>query len=47
MKMKKSLLMLCFMAMSSWALAQTGSVTGRVMDPDTEDALIGANVVLK
>ena len=45
--MKKSLLMLCLMALSSWALAQTSSVTGRVLDPDTEEGLVGTNVVLK
>lgn len=39
--------MLCFMAVSSWALAQTGSVTGRVIDPDSGDGLIGANVIIK
>ena len=39
--------MLCFMAVSSWALAQTGSVTGRVTDPDSGDGLIGANVIIK
>ena len=45
--MKKSLLMLLFVAIGSWAWAQTGSVTGRVVDPDTDEALIGANVILK
>ena len=35
------------MAVSSLALAQTGSVSGRVLDPDTGEALIGANVILK
>ena len=35
------------MAVSSWALAQTGSVTGRVTDPDSGDGLIGANVIIK
>ena len=35
------------MAFSSWAWAQTGSVTGRVIDPDTKEGLIGANVIVK
>ncbi|MEN8250809.1 MAG: TonB-dependent receptor, partial [Bacteroidota bacterium] len=45
--MKKSLLMLLFVAIGSWAWAQTGSVTGRVLDPDTGDGVIGANVIIK
>lgn len=35
------------MAFSVFAMAQTGSVTGKVVDPDTGEGLIGANVVIK
>lgn len=35
------------MAFSVLALAQTGAVTGRVVDPETGEGLIGANVVIK
>jgi hypothetical protein len=35
------------MAISSFAYAQTGTVTGRVLDPDTDEALIGANVIIE
>ena len=45
--MKRNLLLVCIMAISSFAYAQTGTVTGRVLDPDTDEALIGANVIIE
>ncbi len=45
--MKRNLLLVCILAISSLAYAQTGTVTGRVIDPDTEEALIGANVIIE
>ena len=45
--MKRSLLLYTFfMGLASLAWAQTGSVEGLIMDEDTDEPLIGANVVL-
>ncbi len=34
------------MALSSFAIAQTGTIKGRVLDPETNESLIGANAVI-
>lgn len=44
--MKRNLLIICLMALSSFAIAQTGTIKGRVLDPETNEALIGANAVI-
>jgi iron complex outermembrane receptor protein len=45
--MSRNLLLMCIMAFSSFAYSQTGTITGRVLDPDTDEALIGANVIIE
>lgn len=44
--MKRNLLIVCLMAITSFAMAQTGTIKGRVLDPDTNESLIGANAVI-
>ncbi|MCF6352719.1 MAG: TonB-dependent receptor [Cyclobacteriaceae bacterium] len=44
--MKKNLLIMCLMAFSSFAIAQTGTIKGRILDPETNESLIGANAVI-
>ncbi len=34
------------MAFSSFAIAQTGTIKGRILDPETNESLIGANAVI-
>ncbi len=43
----KTIMLLMMCALSTAVFAQTGSVKGTVYDGDTEEALIGANVILK
>ena len=45
-KMKRNLLIVCLMALSSFAFAQTGTIKGRVLDQDSNEALIGANAII-
>ncbi|MCB0495394.1 MAG: TonB-dependent receptor [Cyclobacteriaceae bacterium] len=45
--MKRNLLIVCLMALGTFALAQTGTIKGRILDQDTNEALIGANAVIK
>lgn len=45
-RMKRNLLIICLMAFSSFAIAQTGTIKGRILDPDTNESLIGANAVI-
>ena len=42
MKKTLALILLC----SSWIFAQTGSVKGKILDQDSGDPLIGANIVI-
>ncbi len=44
--MKRNLLLMCLLALGSMAMAQTGTIKGRVLDQDTNEALIGANAVI-
>jgi len=44
--MKKNLLIMCLMAFGSFAIAQTGTIKGRILDQDTNESLIGANAVI-
>ncbi len=44
--MKRNLLIICLMAFSSFAIAQTGTIKGRILDPETNESLIGANAVI-
>jgi hypothetical protein len=45
--MKKILLMACMLFMSGVMYAQSGSISGKISDADTYEALPGANVVIK
>jgi len=45
--MKRIFSLLVFITLSSYAFAQTGSVSGIVTDGDTGDAVIGATVLIK
>ena len=42
--MKKSLILI--LICSSWILAQTGSVKGSIVDQESGDPLIGANIII-
>ncbi len=44
--MKRNLLIICLMAFSTFAIAQTGTIKGRILDPETNESLIGANAVI-
>ena len=46
LRMKRNLLIICLMAFSSFAIAQTGTIKGRILDPETNESLIGANAVI-
>lgn len=43
---KNLLIYLCLMFLCLQAYAQTGAVTGKILDEETNEALIGANVIL-
>lgn len=43
----KQLLLLACMCLSTWAFAQSGSISGQVFDAETGEALIGATVVVQ
>jgi hypothetical protein len=45
--MKKILLFTCMLFMSGGIFAQSGSISGKISDADTYEALPGANVVIK
>jgi len=45
--MKKILLIACMLFMSGMMYVQSGSITGKVSDADTFEALPGAYVVIK
>ncbi len=44
--MKRNLLIMCLLAFSSFAIAQTGTIKGRIIDQDTNESLIGANAII-
>ena len=41
-----SVLILILLTFQSYSFAQTGSITGRVLDKESEDYLTGANVII-
>ena len=45
--MKKTLLLACMLFIAEWTFAQSGSISGKISDKDTYEALPGANVVIK
>ena len=47
LKMKRILLTCLLSVGAIWAFAQSGTVSGTISDPDTNEPLIGANVVIK
>ena len=42
--MKKSLILI--LTCSSWIFAQAGSIKGSIVDQESDDPLIGANIVI-
>ena len=46
-KITKVIILMFFLTLQSFALAQTGSIKGKVFDKETKQALIGCNVIVK
>ncbi len=45
--MKQTLLLACILLSAGWIFAQSGSISGRISDNETYEALPGANVIIK
>ncbi|MCG8308195.1 MAG: TonB-dependent receptor [Cytophagales bacterium] len=45
--MRQNLLIVCMLIIAGWVHAQSGSVTGKISDRDSYEALPGANVIIK